>query len=118
MVDPQPRSPCPVVANSSPGRTAKPPLDILLISIWSPSAQSAEIPSRASEGEGRKHLGHERDKDSLLGNAKRAAGALSSILRDSGLKKVESMFVEEALASSLQGEVMICPNVFARPSYR
>ena len=107
-----------MVAKSPPERTAKPPLDILLISIWSPSTQSAELPSRASESEGRKHLGHERDEDSLLGNTELAVGALSSILRDSNLKKVESMSVEEALASSLQGEVMICPDVFARPSYR
>ena len=41
------------------------------------------------------------DEDSLLANAELTARALSSILRDSDLKKADSMSVEEALASSL-----------------
>ena len=53
------------------------------------------------EGEGRKCLGHEREEESLLLNAELAAGAMSSIIRDSYLKKTDSMSVEEALASSL-----------------
>ena len=40
-------------------------------------------------------------KDSLFSNAELAAGAVSSILRDSDLKKVEDLYVEEALALSL-----------------
>ena len=63
--------------------------------------QSSKLPSGASDGKGRKHLGHERDEDSLLVNAELAVGALSSILRDSDLKKAESMSVGGALASSL-----------------
>ena len=70
-----------------------------------------------SVGEGRKHFGHERDEDSLFENAKLAAGALSSILRDSDLKRANYMSVEEALASSLQGVVMVCPDVLTRPSH-
>ena len=105
MTDPQLRSPRAAVAKSPPGRTVEPPLDILLISVWRPSAQSSELPSGASEGGGRKHLEHERDEDSLLTNAELAVGALSSILRDSDLKKADSMSVEEALALSLQGVV-------------
>ena len=93
-------------------------MDILPISVWSPSTQSAELPFRAYEGEGRKHLSHERDEDSLLMNVELAAGALSSILRDSDLKKADSMSVGEALASSLQGAVMVCLNTFTCPSYR
>ena len=73
VADPQPRSPLAVVARNPPGRTVKPPLDIFPIFVWSPSAQSAKIPSRAFEGEERKHLGHERDEDSLFGNAELAA---------------------------------------------
>ena len=118
MTSPQLRSPHAAVTKSPPRRTAEPSLDILLIFVWSPSAQSAELPSGASEGEGRKHLGHERDMDSLLANAELAAGALSSILRDSNLKKADSMFSGEALASSLQGAVMVCPDAFTCPSYR
>ena len=118
VIDPQLRSSHAVVAKSPPGMTTEPPLNILPISVWSPSAQSAELPSGAFEGEERKHLGHERDEDSLLVNAKLAAGALSSIIRDSDLKKVDSTSVGEALASSLQGAVMVCSNAFTCPSYR
>ena len=80
--------------------------------------QSAGLPSNISEGEGRKHFRHERDEDSLFKNVKLAIGTLSSILRDSDLNWVDSMSVEEALASSLQGAVMVCPNVLTRPSLR
>ena len=57
--------------------------------------------SRASKGKGRKHLGHERDEDLLPVNAELDVKALSSILRDSDLKKADSMSFGEALASSL-----------------
>ena len=39
--------------------------------------------------------------DSLLANAELAPGAISSILRDSDLKKEEALHVKEALALSL-----------------
>ena len=74
--------------------------------------QSAELPSKASEGEGRKHLGPERDEDSLLTSAELAAGAISSIIWDSDLKTVDAMSVKEALALSLQGAAIVCPNAF------
>ena len=47
-------------------------------------------------------------EDSLFTKAKLAAGAVSSILRDSDFKKVEALRVEEALALSLQGTVSVC----------
>ena len=81
MTGPQLCSPRAAVAKSPPRRTAEPLLDILPISVWSPSAQHAELPSKASKGEGRKHLEHERDEDSLLASAELAARAVSSILR-------------------------------------
>ena len=43
VTGPQLRSPHAAVAKSPPGRTAEPPLDILPISVWSPSAQSAHV---------------------------------------------------------------------------
>ena len=52
--------------------------------------------------------------DSLLTNAELAAGAVSSILRDFDLKKVETLRVEEALALSLQGTVSVCAPSFIR----
>ena len=51
-------------------------------------------------------------EDSLFTNVDIAAGAVSSILRDSNLKKVESLCIEKALALSLQGTVSICPDAF------
>ena len=51
-------------------------------------------------------------EDSLLTNAELTVRAISSILRDSDLKKVEALCVEEALALSLQGTVSVCLSVF------
>ena len=51
-------------------------------------------------------------EDSLLTNAELATGAISYILRDSNLKKVEALVVEEALSLSLQGTVSVCLSVF------
>ena len=54
-------------------------------------------------------------EDSLFTNAELAAGAISSILRDSDLKKVEALGVEEALTLSLQGTVSVCLSAFFYP---
>ena len=112
VTGPQLRSPHAVVAKSPPRRIAEPPLDILSISIRNPLAESAELPSEASKGEGRKRLGPERDKDSLLVSAELIVGAVSSILWDSDLKRADSMSVEEAMALLLQGAATVCPDAF------
>ena len=52
------------------------------------------------------------DKDSLLSHEKLAAGAVSSILRDSDLRKVDALPVEEALALLLQGTASVHPSAF------
>ena len=49
VTGPQLRSPRATVTKSPPERTAKPPLNILPISVRSPSVQSVELPSGASE---------------------------------------------------------------------
>ena len=73
------------------------------ISVWSPPAQSVEPPPSIAEDLGREHLEAYGDEDSLLSNAELAAGAISSILRDSYLKRWDALPVEEALDLSLQG---------------
>ena len=73
----------------------------MTISVWSPPAQSAEPPPSIAEELERKHLEADGDEDSLLSNAELAAGAISSILRDSNLKRSGALPVEEALALSL-----------------
>ena len=55
-------------------------------------------------------------EDSLFTNVELVVGGVSSIIRDSDLKKVEALCVEEALALSLQGTVLVCPSAFFYPS--
>ena len=52
------------------------------------------------------------DEDSLLSHAKLAAGDVSSIMRDSDLRKVDALSAEEALALLLQGTTSVHPSVF------
>ena len=93
-------------------KVAEPPLKVLPISVWSPSVQNAwpSPPTRGDVGDDRFEA--ERVKDLLLNNAKLTAGAVSSILRDSGVKKVEALCVEEAPALSLKGTVSVCLSAF------
>ena len=55
------------------------------------------------------------DEDSLLSHVELAVGAVSSILCDSDLKKVDALSVEETLALSLQGAASIRPRAFTGP---
>ena len=77
--------------------------------------QSTEPPSSRAEELKRKRLETDGDGDSLLFNAELAAGTVSSILRDSDLKRSGALLVEEALALSIQGvasvssRVLLCP---------
>ena len=64
---------------------------------------------------GRDRFGSVGDEDSLLSHVGLAARAVSSILRDSDLKKVDALSVEEALALSLQGVAFVCPSSFTSP---
>ena len=82
------------------------------ISVWSPPTQSAEPPPSIAEDLGRKLLEDGGDGDSILSNAKLAVGAISSILRDSDLKRSSALPVEEALALSLQGVVSVSSRAF------
>ena len=108
----QPRSASPTKAKDSSGRAVEPPLEVMPISVWSPPAQSVEPPPLIVEDLGRERLEAYGDEDSLLSNAELAAGAISSILRDSDLKKSDALPVEEALALSLQGVASLSSRVF------
>ena len=57
-------------------------------------------------------------RDSLFTNAELTVGVVSSILRDSDLKKADTLCVEEALALSLQGATFVRPSTFSYPSHR
>ena len=93
-------------------RAAEPPLEVMPISVWSPPAQSAEPPPSIAEDLGRKRPKDDGDGDSLLSNTELAASAISSILRDSDLKRSGALLVEEALALSLQEVVSVSSCVF------
>ena len=82
-------------------KAVEPSLKVLPISVWSPSAQNASPPPPTRGDVGDDRFEAEGGEDSLLTNAELAARAVSSILRDFGLKKVEALCVEEALALSL-----------------
>ena len=64
---------------------------------------------------GRGRFGAVGDEDSLLSHVELAVGAVSSILHDSDLKKVDALSVEEALALSLQGAASVRPSAFTGP---
>ena len=101
MTGAQQRSSSTVGAKGSSRRATKPPLKVLPISIWSPPAQNS-TPSLPMQGDaGSDHFGVEGGQDSLLTNAEFTVETISSVLRDSDLKKADALCVEEALALSL-----------------
>ena len=106
------------MAKDPTGRVSEPPLEVMPFSVWSPPAQSTELPPPMSEDVRRGPFRAEGDKDSLLANAKLAVGAVSSILQNSNLRKADALPVEEALALSLQGIVSLSPFAFTCPYHR
>ena len=98
-------------AKDSSGRAAEPPLEVMPISVWSPPGQSVEPSLSRAEELGRKRFETDGDGNSLFFNAELAAGAVSSILRDSSLKRAGVLPVEEALALSFQGVAFVSSRV-------
>ena len=84
-----------VGAGDSSGKADEPPLEVLPISIWSPTSRGATPPPTMTgncdpfEAAG--------DEDSLLSHAELAAGAVFSILRYSDIRRAGALPVEEAL---------------------
>ena len=107
----QPRSASVAKAKDSLWRAAEPSLEVMPISVWSLPTQSVEPPHAIAKDLGRKRPEADGDEDSLLSNAKLAAGAISSILRDSDLKRLGALPVEEALALSLKGVASVSSRV-------
>ena len=98
-------------AKNSSGRTAEQPLDVMPITVWNPPTQSVKPPSSRAEELKRKGSETDGDGDSLLLNAELAAGAVSSILKDSDLKRSGALPVEEVLALSLQGVASVSSHI-------
>ena len=81
------------------------PLTVMPITVWNPPSENAKSPPRRAAELKRKKSKPKVDenKDFLLSNAELAAGAVSSILKDSDLGRSKGLPVDEALALSLQG---------------
>ena len=92
-------------AEGPSGGAIEQPLAVTPITVWNPPTKRVRSPSRRAEEVRRKDLESEigGDGDSLLHNAELVAGAVSSILKDSDLKRSVALPVDEALALSLQG---------------
>ena len=98
-------------AKDSSGKAAEPPLEVMPITVWSPPTQSVEPSPSKAEELGRKRLEADGDGDSLLSNVELAAGTVSSILRDSDLKRSGALPVEETLALFLKGIASVSSHV-------
>ena len=79
-----------VGAGDSSGRANEPLLEVLPISVWSPTlrgtAPPPAMPDQVTGNHGRFEAAG--DEDSLLSHVELAVGAVSSILRDSDLRRV------------------------------
>ena len=111
----QPRSKSTAEAENPLGEAVGQPLAIVPIIVWNPPTRSVRSPSRRAKESKRKDPGSESsgDVDSLLLNAELAAGAVSSILKDSDLKRSKTLPVDEALALALQGVASVSPCVLS-----
>ena len=92
-------------AKSLLGAAVELPLTVMPITVWNPPAENAKSPPRRAAELKRKKSKPKVDEntDSLLSIAELAAGAVSSILKDSDLGRSKGLPVDEALALSLQG---------------
>ena len=99
----QPRSRSATKAKGPSGKAVEQPLAIMPITVWNPPAKSVRTLSSKAEELKRRDSETGGDGDSLLLDAELEASAVSSILKDSDLKKSSVLPVEEALALSLQG---------------
>ena len=92
-----------VEAKSLLGAAVEQPLTVMPITVWNPPSENAKSPPRRAAELKRKKSKPKVDenKDSLLSNAELAAGAVSSILKDSDLRRSKGLPVDEALALSL-----------------
>ena len=94
-----------VKAKGLSGADVAQPLTVLPITVWNPPSDKAKSPPRRTTELKRKKLKPRADaiRDSLLSSAELAAGAVSSILKESDIGGSKELPVDEALALSFQG---------------
>ena len=100
--------PIPEVGNPS-GEGGDQPLAVLPITVWNAPSDTVKLPpGKVAVPKGRKPKSKvDEIKDSLLSNAELAAGAVSSILNDSDIRRSKELPVDEALALSFQGFISV-----------
>ena len=91
-----------------------PPLEVLPISVWSPTSRGAAPPPIVPDEVtgNRDRFEAAEDEDSLLSHVELAVWAVSSILHYSDLRRVGSLAVKEAMALLLQGTASVRPSSF------
>ena len=112
----QPCSRSAAKAKSLLGGAVNQPLAVMPITVWNPPAKGVRSPPRRAEGLKKKEPESKsgRDGDSLLLDAELAAGAVSSILKDSDLKRSKALPADEALTLSLQGVASVSSLILSR----
>ena len=92
-------------ARSPLSAAAEQSLMVMPITVGNPPLEKVKLPPRkAAELKRKKPKAKvDENQDSLLSNVELAAGAVSSILKDSDLGRSKAMLVDEALTLSLQG---------------
>ena len=83
------------------------------ITVWNPPAKSVRPLSSKAEELKRKDSETGGDGDSLLLDVEFAVSAVSSILKDSNLKRSSTLPVDEALALSLQGVASVSSHILS-----
>ena len=101
----QPGSRFAAKAKSLLGGAVEQPLAIMPITVWNTPAKGVRSPPRRAEELKKKKPESKSGRygDSLLLDAELATGAVSSILKDSDLKRSKALPTDEALTLSLQG---------------
>ena len=108
-----PRSGSAAKAKGPSGRAVEQPLAVMPINVWNSPSKSVRPPSPRAEELKRRDSETGGGGDSLLLNAELAAGAVSSILKDSDLKRSSVLLVDEALALSLQGVSSVSSHILS-----
>ena len=112
----QPSSRSAAKAKSLLGEAVDQPLTVMPITVWNPPTKGVRSPPRRAEELKKKEPESKSggDRDLLLLNAELAAGAVSSILKDSDLKRSKALPVDEALTLSLQGVASVSSLILSR----
>ena len=103
-------------AKSLLGRAVDQPLAVMPITVWNPPMKGVRLPPRRAEEFKKKEPESKSggDGDSLLLNAELAERAVSSILKDSDLKRSKALLADEALTLSLQGVASVSSLILLR----